>query len=361
MPNADPDEELHVEPNGRASILDLVGRTPVVEAPGLMRLTTSRLFLKLEEHNPSGSIKDRAAVEIVRDAERTHRLPPGGTIIESTSGNFGKALALIGAARGYPVVLVMDAKTPATSLRYCSALGARIELVDASPADNPQAARLTRTRELTHQLDGAFWANQYGNPANPRVHQEVTAAELPPQVGEFDTLVAAVSTGGHLTGIGRYLKQHDLAVDVVGVDAWGSTAFGGEFAPYRMRGIGLSWSPENLDRSVINHVHHVTDLEAFSTCRALARSDGIAVGESGGAVVFASLAFAARHPQRRIVAVIADGADAYLDGGVYDDSWLDAVCSGAISAGADDVMAMAEQPTHPSGAPEPHLAKHERT
>lgn len=356
MPDRDPDAASHVEANaGRASVLDLIGSTPVVEAAGLMRPTTSRLFLKLEEHNPSGSIKDRAAVEIVRDAERTHRLPPGGTIIESTSGNFGKALALIGAARGYTVVLVMDSKTPPASLRYCAALGARIELVDTSPADNPQAARLARARELTHELDGAFWANQYGNPANPRVHEEVTAAELLSQVGEFDTLVAAVSTGGHLTGIGRYLKHHGLAADVVGVDAWGSTVFGGDFAPYRMRGIGLSWTPENLDQSIIDHMHHVTDLEAFSTCRALARSDGIAVGESGGAVVFASLAFAIRHPRRRIVAVIADGADAYLDGGVYDDRWLNVVCSAAIAVGPEDVMAMAQQPTHPSDTAAPKL------
>ncbi|MEH1097928.1 PLP-dependent cysteine synthase family protein [Micromonospora sp. CPCC 205561] len=296
------------------SILDTVGRTPVVLLSKVNELAGCEILVKLESFNPGGSIKDRAALSMVTQAERDGRLKPNGTIVESTSGNLGKALALIGAAKGYRVVVVVDPKAPQSMINFVSALGAEIEMVD-TPDENGgfQRPRLERVRQLLGELPDAFWPDQYNNPDNPRAHAEVTAAELLADVPRFDALVAAVSTGGHISGLAATVKRHLPEVVTVGVDAEGSAAFGHRPGKYAMRGLGLAWPPGNLDRSLVDRLHRVADSEGIATMRLLARAEGILVGESGGAAVFAALHHALRHPGSRIVVVAADGGTNYLD------------------------------------------------
>jgi cystathionine beta-synthase/cysteine synthase A len=248
------------------SILDTIGRTPVVRLSKIHELTGFHIFVKLESVNPGGSIKDRAALAMITAAERDGRLQPNGTIIESTSGNLGKSLALIGAVKGYRVVVVVDPKAPRSVIRFVSSLGARIEMVD-TPDENGgfQKPRLERVRHLLDSIPGAFWPDQYNNPDNPRAHATATAVELLADVPEFDALITAVSTGGHLSGLAGTVKQHLPQVVTVGVDAEGSGAFGHRPGTYAMRGLGLAWPPGNLDRSLVDRLHRVSDAEGITT------------------------------------------------------------------------------------------------
>lgn len=303
------------------SILKTVGRTPLVRLNHLAP-ADSDILVKIEAFNPGRSIKDRAAFFMVEEAERRGALRVGGTIIESTSGNLGKSLALIGAVKGYRVVLVVDPKTPASVLRFVKALGAEIDLVETpDPEGGYQRARIARVEALLARTPGAFWPNQYDNPDNPRAHAEHTAAELLDDLDGFDALVAAVSTGGHITGLSRTLKQQLPGLVTVGVDAAGSGAFGFPFTGYGMRGLGLAWPPGNLDAEVVDAVHLVEDYEGIATSRLLARCEGVLVGESSGAAVFAAMHFGHANPGTRCVVIAADDGGNYLDES-FDEAWL---------------------------------------
>ncbi|SFQ65036.1 cystathionine beta-synthase/cysteine synthase A [Amycolatopsis arida] len=304
------------------TILDTIGRTPVVRLHHVRAASDSEILVKLESFNPGGSIKDRAAYAMVRQAERDGALRPGGTIIESTSGNLGKSLALIGATRGYRVILVIDPKAPRSMVEFVTALGAEIDMVDTPDEDGGyQRPRVNRVRHLLEVMPDAFSPDQYNNPANPRTHAEVTARELLDDVPEFDVLVTAVSTGGHASGLARTVKQVLPRVTTVGVDALGSGAFGFPFTGYAMRGLGLAWPPGNLDQSLVDRVHLVADHEGIATAHLLARHEGVLVGESSGAAVFAALHHAHHHRGRRIVVVAADGGVNYL-GESFDPEWM---------------------------------------
>ncbi|WP_274029121.1 PLP-dependent cysteine synthase family protein [Streptomyces sp. MMBL 11-1] len=303
------------------SILETVGRTPVVR---LRRLSAfgSEIIVKLESFNPGGSIKDRAAISMINGAELDGRLKPHGTIIESTSGNLGKSLALIGATRGYRVILVIDPKAPRSMVDFATALGAQIELVDTpDESGGYQWPRIERVQRLLAETPGAFWPDQYNNPDNVRAHFELTSRELLDDVPVFDALISAVSTGGHISGLSAAVKKELPDVVTVGVDAAGSAAFGYPFSKYSMRGLGLAWKPGNLDRSMVDRVHLVADYEGIATMRVLARSEGLLVGESAGAAVFAAVHHAYRYPGSRIVVMAADGGVNYL-GESFDSDWL---------------------------------------
>lgn len=304
------------------SILDTIGRTPVVRLRCMSGLHRSEVLVKLESFNPAGSIKDRPALQMITAAERDGRLRPGGTIVESSSGNMGKALAMIGAVGGYRVIIVVDPKAPRSMLNFVAAVGAEIEMVERPDEHGGfQRPRRERVEQLVAAIPGAFWPNQMHNPDNPRAHAETTARELLDDVPEFDMLVATASTGGHLSGLSRAVKEKLPEVTTVAVDAVGSAAFGAPFRGYAMRGLGLAWRPGNLDTSVVDRVHLVDDAEGIATSRLLARTEGVMVGESAGAAVFSALHHAYHHPGSRIVAVAADGAANYLDES-FDDAWL---------------------------------------
>lgn len=305
------------------SVLEAAGRTPLVR---LRQLTHagSEIVVKLESFNPGRSIKDRSAFFMIEEAERHGRLRPGGTIVESTSGNLGKSLALVGAVKGYRVVLVIDPKTPASVVRFTKALGAELDVVDTPDEDGGfQRPRIRRVRQLVEAIPGAYWPDQYNNPDNPRVHALTTAHEILDDASSFDALIASVSTGGHLAGLARTVKRHLPEVRVVGVDAAGSAAFGYPFTGYRMRGLGLAWEPGNLGGATHDASHLVADHEGIATARLLARCEGLLVGESSGAVVFSALCYTAKHPGSRVVAVAADDGANYLDES-FDDDWLQA-------------------------------------
>ncbi|WP_214321461.1 PLP-dependent cysteine synthase family protein [Nonomuraea sediminis] len=302
-------------------ILSTIGGTPVVR---LRRLTVpgTEILIKLEGFNPGGSIKDRAVLSMIRRAELNGRLRPGGTIIESTSGNVGKALALIGAVNGYRVILVVDPNAPRSKLDYVRALGAEIVVVDtADEGGLYQRPRIARVKQLLQEIPGSFWPDQYDNPDNPRAHAEQTSYELLSDVPNFDALVTAVGTGGHISGLSSTLKRELPGLVTVGVDAIGSAAMGFPFAGYLMRGLGLPWMPGCLDLDLVDHAHLVADHEGIATSIVLAKTEGILVGESSGAAVFGALHYALHHSPSRIVVVAADDGIHYLSES-FNEDWL---------------------------------------
>jgi cystathionine beta-synthase/cysteine synthase A len=329
------------------TILDTVGRTPIVRLNRVTMANGSEILVKLEGFNPAGSIKDRTALSMVVQAELDGRLRPRGTIIESSSGNTGKGLAMIGAARGYRVILVTDPKAPRSMIEYATALGAELEIVQTPDENGYQGPRLARLKQLLAEIPGSFWPNQYDNPDNRRIHAEQTALEILADVPDFDALVVAVGTGGHISGVSSTVKRKLPDVETVGVDAKGSVAFGFPYSTWLMRGLGIAWKPGNLDESVVDQVHLVTDHEGIATSRLLARTEGLLVGESSGATVFGALHYAYRHPGRRIVAIAPDCGTNYL-GESFDDGWLDdhGLGEGVADLGSiERLVAAARRPT----------------
>ncbi|MGQ4514767.1 pyridoxal-phosphate dependent enzyme [Streptomyces sp. DW26H14] len=331
------------------NVLETLGETPVVRLRKLLPRPQDRIYVKLEGTNPSGSIKDRAALHMIEEAERQGRLSPQYTIVESTSGNLGKSLALIGAVKGYRVILVVDPKTPQSVLSYAVSLGAELDMVEHPDANGSyQTARIRRVDELLRKDPQARSLDQYNNPDNPRAHALHTAPEITKDFDELSALVAAVSTGGHLSGLSSTLKEHFPSLHVRAVDAVGSATFGHPFAPYKMRGIGLSWHPGNLHEAVIDSLHRVADTEALSMCRVLAREEGLLLGESGGAAVFAALTYAASHPGATVLAVAPDTGSNYLYES-YDDDWLTAqnILPECLSRSAPDLLKAVRSPQYP--------------
>ncbi|WP_216215937.1 PLP-dependent cysteine synthase family protein [Amycolatopsis aidingensis] len=348
------------------SVLDTIGDTPVVRLRRMSVGNGAEILIKLESFNPGGSIKDRAVLSMITHAELDGRLQPGGTIIESTSGNVGKALALIGVARGYRVVLVVDPKAPPSMLRYASALGAELDLVD-TPDEHGwyQGPRIERVQQLLAETPRSFWPDQYNNLDNPRAHAEQTARELLSEIPRFDALVTAVGTGGHISGISRTVKRALPEVVTVGVDAECSATFGYPFSqwatpgPSRIRGLGLQWQPRCLDLDVVDRVHLVADHEGIATTRLLASSEGLLVGESAGAAVFGALHHAHHHPGSRIVVLAPDDGVNYLEE-TFDDDWLRSkgLLERIEEAGlrtVDRLVALARQPSTAAVARTPEL------
>lgn len=306
----------------------VVGRVPTLR---LHRLSAEcakhKLYLKLEACNPGGSIKEKNAVYLIEDAERRGLLKPGGTIVESSSGNFGIGLAMVGASRGYRVMIVVDAKTAPPMRRILRAYGAELIDVPLSEADangSMQVARMRRAAELAAAIPGAWYPCQHRNPVNPHAHYEYTAREImrdfagePPEV-----IVIGVSTAGQLAGVSRYFRTHHPRVKLIGVDVAGSVIFNTPAHPYKMTGLGLSFVPPNYTPTQIDQAYVVDDQLSFSVCRALARYEGLLLGASTGAIVAAGLAYASKQVDPcRILMINPDRGDRYLET-VFNDDWL---------------------------------------
>lgn len=308
-------------------VTEAIGNVPIVRISRLSELCQNHEFyLKLESCNPGGSIKEKNAVYLVKHAESTGELAPGGTIVESSSGNFGIGLAMMGAARGYRVIIVVDAKTPPPIRRMLAAYGAELVDVPLSAADangSMQVARMQKALELARAIPGAWYPCQHRNPHNPTAHEQFTAREIEQAFGGApDAIVIGVSTAGQLGGISRYFKQRYPQTRIVGVDVAGSAIFGTPVHPYKMTGLGLSFVPPNFDATVLDAAYSVSDRLAFSVCYALARREGLLLGASTGAIVAAALAWGThyRHPQR-VVLLNPDRGDRYLET-VYNPQWL---------------------------------------
>lgn len=275
------------------SVLDTVGGTPLVRLDASARDVPATLLLKLESENPGGSIKDRVALALIEGAERRGDLRPGGTIVEATAGNTGAALAMVAAVKGYACVCVMPDKMSIDKVRLLRAYGAEVVITPTNvPSDSPESYHSVADR-LASELPGAWRSDQFGNPANPAVHYEVTGPEIWRQTGgRVSAFVAGIGTGGAISGIGRYLKRQNPELTVVGADPEGSTLSGGVSSPWRTEGIGGDHDPETFDRGVVDRWIRIEDREAFATARLLARREGLLVGGSTGAAVAAARRYA---------------------------------------------------------------------
>jgi cystathionine beta-synthase len=308
----------------RDSILDTVGETPLVRLSRIGAGLTPQLVAKVESFNPGGSIKDRVAVRLVEAAERDGRLRPGGTIIEPTSGNTGTGLAIAARLKGYRVIAVMPDKMSREKIDLLRAYGAEVVVTptDVSP-ESPQSYYRVADR-LTEEIPGAFQPNQYANPANPQTHYDTTGPELWRQTeGRITHLVVGVGTGGTITGMGRYLKEQNPAIEIIGADPVGSIYSNEEVKPYLVEGVGEDFWPKTFDPSVVDRYVTVSDRDSFLTTRRLAAEEALLVGGSCGLAVHAALQVAAgiEDPEAMVVVVLPDGGRAYLSK-IFNDAWM---------------------------------------
>ena len=297
------------------SVTELIGRTPLLELCNYERNhgLQAMLLAKLECKNPAGSAKDRVAANMIARAETEGRLAPGGTIIEPTSGNTGIGLAAAAAAKGYRVILTMPDTMSVERRALIAAYGAEIIL---TPGAAGMAGAVAKAEELHQSIPGSIIAGQFENSANPAAHEKTTGPEIWADTeGKVDIFVAGVGTGGTVSGVGRYLKAQNPAVRVVAFEPASSPLLTeGHAGPHGLQGIGANFVPENLDRSVLDEVLTVTDADAYATGRELARTEGILVGITSGAAVWAA-AQLARQPEnagKTIVALLPDSGERYL-------------------------------------------------
>jgi cystathionine beta-synthase len=306
------------------TVLDLVGRTPLVRFQRLGHGVRPLLLAKLEYLNPGGSVKDRIGLRMIEAAEREGHLRPGGTIVEPTSGNTGVGLAIAAALKGYRCVFVMPDKIAEEKRALLRAHGAEVVICPtAVPPESPESYYSVSNR-LAEEIPGAFKPDQYSNQANPEAHYETTGPELWEQTGgEIDAIVLSVGTGGTITGTARYLKERNPDLLVVAADPEGSIFSQPEnIHTYLVEGIGEDFWPETYDPSVVDEYVTVSDGDSFRTARRLAREEGLLVGGSGGTAVWAMLQVAERfRPEATIVTLIPDSGRGYLSK-FYDDNWL---------------------------------------
>ncbi len=297
------------------SIIDLVGETPMLRLRRLEPEGGAEIWAKLEYLNPGGSIKDRAALGIVLDAERRGVLGAGSTIVEATAGNTGVGLALIGVSRGYKVMLFVPEQFAEEKCKLMRGLGATVV---RTPETEGMAGAIRRALQFERETPGAFAALQFENPANPDFHEQTTAVEIWNQMqGRVDAWISGVGSAGTFTGVARFLKKKRADVLTVAVEPQGSVLNGGEPGKHRVEGIGVSFIPATFDRSVCDRVMMVEDDPAFAMVKRLATEAGVLAGSSAGAMVCAAIDVARElGPGKRVVTVVPDSAERYLSKGL---------------------------------------------
>ena len=308
------------------TVLELVGNTPIVRLDSVGRGVEPQLLAKLEYVNPGGSVKDRIGLAMIERAEAEGKLKPGGTIVEPTSGNTGVGLAIAAAKKGYRCIFVMPDKMSQEKISMLRAYGAEVVICPtAVPPDSPESYYSVSDR-LAEEIPGGFKPDQYSNMSNPEAHYLHTGPEIFEQTGgELDAIVISVGTGGTISGVGRYFKEHRPEVLIVGADPEGSVYTAQEerdVHPYLVEGIGKDTWPKTMDPSVVDEWVRVSDRDSFLTARRLAREEGLLVGGSGGTTVWAALELAKRFgPDARILTMIPDSGRSYMSK-FYDDNWM---------------------------------------
>jgi cystathionine beta-synthase len=306
------------------SALELIGETPLVRLSRLEPGLRTPLLAKVEFVNPGGSVKDRPAVGMIDAAEQSGALKPGGTLVEPTSGNTGLGLAMVAALRGYRVIAVMPDKMSREKIDTLRAYGAEVVICPTEvPPDSPRSYYRVADR-LTEEIEGAFQPNQYFNPANTEAHYRSTGPEIWRQTAGLIThFVVGVGTGGTISGAGRYLKEQNPEIEVVGADPEGSLYSGGPVHPYRVEGIGEDFWPDTLHKDVIDRYIRVSDRDSFVAARRLVAREALFAGGSSGTAICAALQVAREldDPEALVVTLLPDGGRPYLSK-VFNDHWM---------------------------------------
>ena len=311
------------------SLLDLIGKTPMVE---VTKVDTGpcRLFLKLEAQNPGGSIKDRIALSMIAAAEGEGFLKPGGTIVEATAGNTGLALTLVGQAKGYKVLLVIPDKMSKEKIQHLRAMGADVRLTRSDVPHGHPEYYTDMAERLAQQIPGGFYVNQFANDANSLAHIQTTGPEIYEQMGgDIDAFVAGIGSGGTITGIARYLKSVGSDAKIILADPVGSTLAGvvndgvpGPEGSYTVEGIGQNFVPDTADMSLIDKAYSIPDAEAIATVRELLLKEGVLAGSSSGTLIASALRWCREQTEpKRVVTFVCDTGAKYLSK-VYNDAWL---------------------------------------
>ena len=301
-------------------VTDLIGYTPLLSLRrfGETHQLKAALLAKLEGMNPAGSAKDRVAAAIIQGAELSGDLQPGSTIIEPTSGNTGIGLAAVAAVKGYKVILTMPDTMSEERRRLLRAYGAQLVLTDGKLG---MAGAIAKAEELAQSIPNSFIAGQFENSLNPLAHYANTGPEIWEDTdGKMDAFVAGIGTGGTITGVGKYLKDRNPAVQIIGVEPAGSPILtGGEAGPHGLQGIGAGFVPAVLDRSVVDEVFTVTEEEAYAAARGLAQREGVLVGISSGAALVAAVRYASRpeNEGKTVVVLLPDAGDRYLSTALF--------------------------------------------
>jgi cystathionine beta-synthase len=305
------------------NILETIGHTPLVRLHRSAEHLAPTICAKVESFNPGGSVKDRVAVNMILAAEKSGVLKPGGTIIEATAGNTGLGLALVGAVRGYRCIFVLPDKMSEDKVRLLRAYGAEVVITPTNvPPDSTESYNGVADR-LTREIKGSWRAGQFTNLENPQAHYEQTGPEIWEQSGGRVTVfVASAGTGGTISGVGRYLKERNRAVRVIGADIEGSILSGGAPGSWKVEGIGEDFVPSTLNAQVVDEWIRVSDADSFITARRVARQDGILLGGSSGTSLAAAFRYAQRcKPEDLIVVLCPDTGRNYLSK-MYDDAWM---------------------------------------
>lgn len=321
------------------SILDTIGRTPMVLLARLTEGLHARVAVKVEFTNPGGSVKDRVALAMINEAEQRGLLRTGGTIIEATAGNTGVGLAMVAAVKGYRCIFVLPDKMSSEKIALLKAYGAEVVITPTAVApDSPESYNGVADR-LAREIPGAWRPNQFTNDANPEIHYRTTGPEIWEQTrGKVTVFVAGVGTGGTISGVGKYLKEMNPGIKIVGADPEGSVLSGGTPKPWKVEGIGEDFVPKTFSSKYVDDWVRVGDAESFHVARDLARREGMLLGGSTGTNVAAALRYARRlGPGQLVVALGCDTGRNYLSK-FFDDTWL-----------AENLLTFAEAPVHSVG------------
>ena len=294
------------------NVLDMIGNTPMIK---LNNIGNSNLYVKLEKYNPAGSIKDRAVYYMVENLEKNGLLKKGDVLVEATSGNTGIALSMIGSLKGYKVIIVMPETMSIERRTLMKAYGAKLILTDGSLG---MKGSIEMMNKLLSENTNYISLKQFDNEYNPLAHYETTGVEIYNQVKDIDIFVCGVGTGGTISGVGKYLKEKNPNIKVVAVEPEGSPVISkNKKGSHKIQGIGAGFIPKNYNENVVDEVMTITDEESYEGVRIMAQKEGILVGISSGANIYAALKLCEMYPDKKIVTVAPDGIDKYMSMGIF--------------------------------------------